>query len=102
MEGTTTLESYGLLEGATIGLVLRSAIHTLLSEFSGARQPPYAATMSSRLLIWALSIVMIRLRGGGPKKRCGCFISTTERCSSPAVRKLDDTVFPLFVRDTVD
>jgi hypothetical protein len=53
--------------------------------------------MSSRLLIWALSIVMIRLRGGGPKKRCGCFISTTERCSSPAVRKLDDTVFPFFV-----
>ena len=28
-----------------------------------------------------------RLRGGGPKKRCGCYITTTERCSSAAVRK---------------
>lgn len=34
-----------------------------------------------------------RLRGGGPKKRCNCFISVTERCSQAAIRIVGDCSF---------
>jgi len=53
MEDSQSLESYGLVEGATIGLVLR-------------------------------------LRGGGPKKRCAYFIGPTEKCSSASIRIVGD------------
>jgi len=53
MDDSRSLESFGLVEGATIGLVLR-------------------------------------LRGGAPKKRCACFIAVTERCSSAAIRIVGD------------
>ncbi|GAA5893219.1 hypothetical protein JCM5296_001640 [Sporobolomyces johnsonii] len=32
----------------------------------------------------------LRLRGGAPKKRCGCWLTATERCSQAAVRIVGD------------
>ncbi|GAA5979481.1 hypothetical protein JCM11641_005408 [Rhodosporidiobolus odoratus] len=32
----------------------------------------------------------LRLRGGAPKKRCGCWLSATERCSQAVVRIVGD------------
>ncbi|KAL8286407.1 hypothetical protein RQP46_004424 [Phenoliferia psychrophenolica] len=51
-----SLESYGVVDGATISLVLR-------------------------------------LRGGGPKKRCGRWLTTTERCSQVSLRIVGDCTF---------
>ncbi|KAM0754995.1 hypothetical protein T439DRAFT_322057 [Meredithblackwellia eburnea MCA 4105] len=56
MEDSGDLASFGVVEGSTIGLVLR-------------------------------------LRGGGPKKRCGRYLSATERCSQPALRIVGDCSF---------
>lgn len=35
----------------------------------------------------------LRLRGGGPKKRCGHYIAATERCSSVSLRIVGDCNF---------
>ncbi|KAM0788412.1 hypothetical protein ACM66B_001549 [Microbotryomycetes sp. NB124-2] len=35
----------------------------------------------------------LRLRGGGPKKRCGCWITPTERCSQVSLRIVGDCSF---------
>lgn len=32
----------------------------------------------------------LRLRGGAPKKRCGCMLDATQRCSQAAVRIVGD------------
>ncbi|KAI5474179.1 hypothetical protein MNV49_003991 [Pseudohyphozyma bogoriensis] len=56
LEGEGNLVDMGMIEGGTVGLVLR-------------------------------------LRGGAPKKRCGFYVSATERCSSAAVRIVGDCSF---------
>lgn len=35
----------------------------------------------------------LRLRGGGPKKRCGRWLTTTERCSQVSLRIVGDCTF---------
>ncbi|SCV67675.1 BQ2448_5286 [Microbotryum intermedium] len=60
----------------------------------GGRQLDDTRTLADYGLQPGMTVgLVLRLRGGGPKKRCGAYITATDRCSQASLRIVGDCSF---------